>query len=233
MQITCEKCGAAILAANLDLQRNLAKCEACNHIFNCQAQLNALGSSTPESRRRDDVPMPKGIRVFRRANGLRITRQWFGAKAIGLLVFCCFWDGFMIVWFSIAITRKLWPMAAFGTIHALVGVGLTYAAVAMLLNTTTITAQHGTLQVTHGPLPAPGTLRLPTDRLAQLYTMRHVSHTRNGTSIAYELRAKVRDGTDVKLIGGLEKPEQAVYIEQQIESFLGIVDHPVQGEDRT
>jgi hypothetical protein len=43
----------------------------------------------------------------------------------------------------------------------------------------------------------------------------------------------VRDGTDVKLIGGLEKPEQAVYIEQQIESFLGIVDHPVQGEDRT
>lgn len=42
MQIACESCGAVVPAESIDLQRNLAKCTACNHVFNCQGQLEAF-----------------------------------------------------------------------------------------------------------------------------------------------------------------------------------------------
>jgi hypothetical protein len=174
--------------------------------------------------------MPKGIRLFRRANGLRILRRWFSAKVFGLLFFCLFWDGFMVVWFSIAIKQRIWPMAAFGSIHGLVGVGLTYFTLAGFLNTTTITVINGLLQIRHAPMPVPGNRQIKADSLRQLYTNRIVHHGKNGTSISYELRAQTNDGRDEKVLGNLDSENQSLFIEQEIEEFLGIKDRAVLGE---
>ena len=100
------------------------------------------------------------------------------------------------------------------------------------LNRTVVTVLSGQLEVHHEPLPAPGNVRLSVHDLEQLYTKERVSHTKNGTSISYELRANRRDGTDIKLIGGLDRQDQAAYMEQQIEAFLGIKDRRVSGEAR-
>jgi hypothetical protein len=228
MQVQCEKCNAVIVPENLDLLRNLAKCDACGNVFNCAAQLNALGDDGSSAR--DKIPMPKGIRLFRRANGLRILRRWFSAKVFGLLFFCLFWDGFMVVWFSIAIKQRIWPMAAFGSIHGLVGVGLTYFTLAGFLNTTTITVINGLLQIRHAPMPVPGNRQIKADSLRQLYTNRIVHHGKNGTSISYELRAQTNDGRDEKVLGNLDSENQSLFIEQEIEEFLGIKDRAVLGE---
>ncbi len=228
MQVQCEKCNAAILPENLDLLRSLAKCDACGHLFNCAAQLDALGDDG--GGRREKVPMPKGIRLFRRANGLRILRRWFGAKFIFLFFFCLFWNGFMAVWFTIAIKNRIWPMAAFGSLHALVGLGVAYATLAGFLNTTTITVVNGLLQIRHAPIPSPGNRQFKADSLRQLYTKRRVHHGKNGTSITYELRARTSDGQDEKLLGSLDNENQALFIEQEIEEFLGIQNRPVPGE---
>ncbi|MBT3288093.1 MAG: hypothetical protein HN380_12165, partial [Victivallales bacterium] len=106
MQVLCENCNAAVAAEDLDLGRNLAKCAACGNVFNCADQLDGVASGAELSVERQEVGMPKGIRVFRRANALRIVRNWFGAKVLGLVFFCLIWNGFMVVWFGIAITQK-------------------------------------------------------------------------------------------------------------------------------
>jgi hypothetical protein len=230
MQIVCPKCDATIPADNLDLGRNLAKCGVCGEVFNCAAQLDGLASPGGGDIKRGEVPLPKGLRVYRRADGLRILRRWLGPKFFGLAFFCLFWNGFMVVWFTIAITQKQWAMAAFGTVHGLVGLGVAYFTLAGFLNTTTITVVHGLLSVTSGPIRVPGNKNITADALQQLYTKRHVSHGKNGTSISYELRAQTTDGKDEKLVGGLDKQEQALFMEQQIEEFLGIEDRPIRGE---
>ncbi len=228
MQVQCKKCNAAILPENLDLLRSLAKCDACGNLFNCAAQLDALGDDG--SGTREKVPMPKGIRLFRRASGLRILRRWFGAKYFGLLFFCLFWNGFMVVWFSIAIKQRIWPMAAFGSLHALVGLGVAYFTLAGVLNTTTITVINGLLQIRHAPVPVPGNRQIKADSLRQLYTKRVVHHGKNGTSVTYELRAQTSDGRDEKLLGSLDNENQSLFIEQEIEDFLGIQDRSIPGE---
>jgi hypothetical protein len=226
MLIECESCGAVVPAAAVDLRRGLATCAACNQVFSCQPQLDRLAQAAVA---RPDLPMPKGIQVFRRSNGLMITRRWFSAKFIFLLVFSCFWDGFMVMWFGIALSKGQWGMAAAGTLHALVGLGVTYATVAGFINTTVITALNGSLGIRHGPLPCPGNRHLEAGQIAQLYTKRLVRHSKNGTSISYELRAQIKNGKDIKLVG-LDTPEQSLFVERRLEEFLRIGDQPVPGE---
>jgi len=230
MQVLCENCNAAVAAEDLDLGRNLAKCAACGNVFNCADQLDGVASSGELSVEREEVAMPKGIRVFRRGDAMRIVLKWFGPTAIFLAIFCLIWNGFMVVWFGIAITQKQWMMAAFGSIHALVGLGVAYGTLAMFLNSTTITVMNSLIQIAIGPIKVPGNKQFKADLLQQLYTKRHVSHSKNGTSINYELRVTTTDGRDEKLMGGFNKQEQALFIEQEIEKFLGIEDRPIRGE---
>jgi len=53
----------------------------------------------------------------------------------------------MVVWMSIALNQGQWIMAAFGSIHALVGLGLIYFCVANFLNKTRMERAR-TLQLT-------------------------------------------------------------------------------------
>lgn len=228
MDVHCDACGAVVPAADIDLNRNIAKCAACNNVFNCANQLDGLGKP---ARERLQVELPKGMQMFTRSNGLRIVRRWFGAKFVALTFFCLFWDGFMIAWYVMAISKRVWPMAAFGVIHAAVGIGLTYYVIAGFFNRTVITVLSGKLNIDHGPVPVPGKLSMSAEELDQLYAKRRVTHSRNGgTNVSYELHARLTSGQDRKLLGGLSKEEDALFIEQQIESFLGIEDRAVSGE---
>lgn len=230
MRIRCHKCRAEVDSGNVDLARNIAKCGQCGEIFNCADQLSGIASSPVFHQSRPDIPMPKDFSVGHEQGGLVITRRWFGPQIIALLVFCIFWDGFMIVWYTIAITQKIWPMAAFGSLHALVGIVLTYSVIAGFLNRTIITIAPGVLKIRHLPLPAPGAKDVPSAEISQLYTKETVSHSRSGVSVSYAVHMKTYDHKDRALISGLTDKEHALYIEQQVERYLGIADTAVSGE---
>jgi len=232
MKVRCKKCREEISGANIDLTRNIAKCDACGEVFNCQDQLADISSlsSSQSFQSRPEIPMPKGVDVKYNHGGLVITRKWFTPAIFALLFFCVFWDGFMIVWYTIAIMKQQWAMAAFGTIHAMVGIGLTYFTVCGFVNRTEITVTHGKIAIVHLPLPVPGSKESNSAEISQLYSERSVSHSRNGTSISYRLRAQTIHGKDLKLIENLPQQEHALYLEQQIERYLGISDAPVAQE---
>ena len=59
-----------------------------------------------------------------------------------------------------------------------------------------------------------------------------MSNTRNGASYSYALSAILAGGKRVKLVSGLDQPEDALFLEQKIEGYLGITDRPVAGEMR-
>jgi hypothetical protein len=88
------------------------------------------------------------------------------------------------------------------------------------------------LSVTHGPLPWPGNLTLPRASLQQLFCEEQVRNGKNGVSYSYNVVAVLQDKSRVKLVTGLDAPEQALFIEQKLERQLGIADRSVAGEMR-
>lgn len=232
MKVKCDKCREEVASSNIDLNRNIAKCDKCGEIFNCADQLDDIASYGLSTHSRSEIPLPQNVKIEHTLGGLLITRRWMEPALFGLLLFCIFWDGFMITWYTIAIVQKEWGMAAFGTLHALVGIGLTYGLVCGFVNRTEIHVTQGKLQIDHLPLPLPmfKTREVVTSQIAQLYTKRNISRGDDTTNISYALRMKTTDGKDVKLIEHLSEQDHGLYIEQQIERYLGISDTPVGGE---
>ncbi len=225
MDIHCKRCREPIPASEVNLDTNMAKCLKCNAVFDFRSQID---NSAPIARR--EVQAPKNIALQSTMDGLEIVRKWFSPKVYALLVFCIFWDGFMVVWFGIAISQQQWAMAAFGTIHGAVGVGLTYLLICSFINQTHIQISFRDLRIFHKPLPWPGRKLIPLGSIQQIFTQEKVHRGKNGTRYTYEVRYQDTEDKDHKLVSGLESADHALYIEQEIEKTLGIEDTPVSGE---
>jgi hypothetical protein len=234
MQLACKSCGKAIPAEDVNIDKAIAKCQACHAVFSF---LDRVGSvSTPLVR--PQVAMPKGFVVDNWGPELSITRRWYSHGLWFLLFFCIFWDGFLVVWYSIAIGGLLsgqggggmWIMVVFPVLHVLVGLGLTYAVLCGFLNKTSIRVSLGELSIKHGPLPTGGNRQILTIDLQQLYCTENKRHSKHGVRFNYDLQALLASGTKVKLLSNLDELDQALFVEQQIEQHLRIADERVAGE---
>lgn len=177
-----------------------------------------------------EVGLPAKLERRRTAEGMEITRRWFGWQVVFMTAFAAFWDGFLVVWYMQAGKSGDLMMVLFPLIHVGVGVGITYHAFIGWFNRTHIVFSPRKLTIAHRPFPWIGSLELNARTLKQLYSKERISRGRNGTSVTYEVHAVTKDGRSRRILGGLENSEQALYIEQEIESYLGIEDRPVRGE---
>lgn len=257
MRIQCTQCGAAISAEDVNLDDRLAKCRSCNNVFDFSDQIKRSGAPASPSGRakqtaiqpaRPNVPLPSGIRVvedttttiesgdYRTAAGsdfrLVLTRSWFTFQLFFLAFFCIAWDSFLVFWYFTAATSK-GPvpllMIIFPIAHVAVGVGLTYSTLAGFLNKSWITLTPEALTIRHGPLPWLGNCRLASSDIRQLFCEQATSRGRN-SSTTYTLSAVLSDGRKVPLLKSLPSQDQALYIEQRVETCLGIEDARVGGE---
>jgi hypothetical protein len=122
-------------------------------------------------------------------------------------------------------------MAVFPLIHLAVGVLLTYTVLAMYLNRTVLEISEGRLTVRHGPLPWPGNRALDVSEVEQLYCQEKVSRNRQGAaSSTYTVSALLKGGRRVPLLDSLPRRDDALFVEQLVEKYLGIDDRPVGGE---
>ena len=183
------------------------------------------------------IPIPETMSVHREAGALTISRRWFGGAIIFMTIFALFWNGFLAIWFGIAISQGIGIMAAFGSIHALVGIGMVYYVIAGYRNRTHIRVNPQTISIEHEPMPWFGAKSISSQGIQQLYSKRRVSSSRSSsgrsrTSVSYEVRVIDGHGRDISLIRGLQDDNQALFIEQAIEKHLGIPNRPVRGEMR-
>jgi len=230
MDITCARCGAPIPAEDVNIASLAAKCRSCNAVFSIAGQVGGGPGWAPAPQL--DVPLPDRFVVERQGGALQITWRWFTPVAFVFAAFGLFWSLFVCFWIGMVLAAGVGSFALFGAIHAAVGVFLIYTAIAMFVNSSHVDASYGSLSVRHGPLPWPGSRTLPTASIRQIYGVERVRRSRRSTSTVYDLQAITAEGGGVTLIKSLQSVEQALFLEQQLERFLGIADAPVPGELR-
>jgi hypothetical protein len=221
--LKCRNCGAALSAADISPQVGAARCGHCRSLF-------ALPASTPASIPRPDVPLPAAFTLEKQGDTLVITRRWRNFGAWFLLFFAIFWNGFLVVWHSIALSTGAWFMSAFGLIHTAVGLFLIYTVAAQFLNSTVIRASPRGLESKSGPLPWKGDRQLAAGSVSQLYCTEKVHRTKNGSTTRYGVEAVLPGNRRDTLVRDLPDADHALFIEQQLERHLGLADIPVAGE---
>jgi len=189
-------------------------------------------TSQPLDRRRLPRPRPREVMIRQKDHSLSLSWRWFSLKYIPMAFFCVAWDAFLCFWYSIAFNMAgtPWIMIVFPIAHVAVGVGLTYSTLAGFINRTTLLLDSQKLTVHYDPLPWVGEVTAPIDQLQQLYCKESHSSTENGVKYSYQLCALLKDGRKLDLVKGLESPDLAAYLEQQVETWLNIPDRQVAGE---
>ncbi len=227
MELDCKKCGAPVPVDHIDFNRRIATCSYCGTSFvfgDAFGEADGFHSVT-----RYEIPMPPNYRLEHTGSDLKITRRWFRPTVIPLTIFTLLWNGFMLFWFGIAISQKIWMMALCGSLHGAVGIFLLYGVLVGYLNRTIVSVNMQELSVWHGPLPYPGNKRLDSFNIEQLYSKAQLPKS-SDSSPTFEVHIITREGKDEKLLTNLDESEQALYLEQEIERYLGIKDQAVRGE---
>jgi hypothetical protein len=175
----------------------------------------------------------KKLDIYEDSRSIGITLRWFTPIAFFLLFFSIAWDGFLVFWYSLAFSGDApWIMVLFPILHVAVGVYLTYYTLCLFFNKTFIDADSQYLTVVHKPIPWwRGNRKIPTGQVKQLYVVEKKSTGKNGVSYTYELRAKLRDGSEKDLLSLDGASSEDIHaIEEHLERFMGIEDLPVKGE---
>jgi hypothetical protein len=175
------------------------------------------------------IGIPERFEIQDGPGTLRIQWKWPRLVAVPLAIFTVAWDGFLVSWYSNLLTQGNAPSAMFlfPIAHVAAGLVLPYLALAFFLNSTFVEVGEGTLRVTHRPLPFPGKRTLGASDIRQLFC---VERTGRKGSVTYDVMAQLASGRETKLVTGFSTDREARFIEQRIESRLGLANRPVSGE---
>jgi len=121
-------------------------------------------------------------------------------------------------------------------VHIGVGVWLLLSQLSKFINSTFITVDEHYLTIDHRPISSPWfpNQKIPVKDISQVFVKKKNSGSVNGVPtfgysvIAIEKKWK----REIPLIEGMKNPDKALFIEQEIEYFLGIEDRKVAGEIR-
>lgn len=119
---------------------------------------------------------------------------------------------------------------AYLILHFFVGISITYCCLTGFFNKTVLEVRDNVLDVKDTPLTFFRKSIINLDALDQLYSKgkRH-----RGKALSWpssEVHAILKPGEGIRLVSGLKKSEQALYIEHVQDDHLGIKDRLVDGE---
>lgn len=231
-QVRCESCSQVVNVEDVNLDRMLARCRHCNHLFDCSHQVGK-GKEASAASPKPEVGQPQGVSRQQQGAKVVLSWGWFHPAVLFLTFFCIAWDSFLFFWYRVALSmpKAPWIMLVFPIGHVFVGVTLTYGVLCSFFNRTRVQFDRSQVEISHGPLPSPGHNQLCLDS-ADLDQVFVVEQRRSKGSRSYEVCALLKNGSRVKLLGSLQQLERALYLEQQLESYLGIRDRAVAGEFR-
>ncbi len=227
-KILCPKCQKTLSTKAFNIDTNIGRCDYCGCLFS--GIEIGLGSSSPISKK-PYLKEVKQVFCYRQGSTLIISRSWFQAGLFGF--FLLFGGIFFGV--SAAIMTPLYldffNSGKFNFVmlfpHPLIGIGALYYALSILLNKTRITVDSREVSVSHGPLPWLGGKKISRQEIQSISLKEYSSYTRNRVPVySFALEIHQRDGNLTTLLKGISEKEQAIYIEQNLESFLGLEDKP-------
>jgi len=225
MQIKCKRCNSAISADNINLEKSIAKCGACDSVFDFSPQVEQQ-----ETGKRTFSEPPEGVEVSSTKEGIVFERRWINHSVWFPVLFCIGLNAFMWVRLTMAIVHQDYTMAAFGGLQAVICLVASYFIVGLFINKTWTSITATRLGIQHGPMPWLGNREIPSHEIAQVFVQQREISTKHGTSLRYDVLYLDTQGKEGKLMSRLLNPDHALYLEQEIESILGIQDRAVPGD---
>lgn len=231
VQLNCPNCHHLIHSDDINIDKTLAKCRKCHHVFDFSEHLG------PPARHRAPVLLPPGFEAFHTLSALNIEIKWrHTTKGMGFFIFfTLLWNGILSIFILTALISGAYEILIFTGLHLLVGVGLLYYVIAVFINKTYVWVSRREINIEHRPLRLPfyPNRTISASDLEQLFIRKYVSSRTNGRpNYAFSVEARLKNGQDVSLVKRLGNADQAAYLEQQIEKFLNIDDKPIMEEWR-
>jgi hypothetical protein len=222
--LSCEVCQSPFTPDDLQPSLGLATCRRCQRV-------QVLGRSTPVAASSAPLSRPMAWTESVEGGTLVLRRKWRSRGTMFPVIFAGFWNVFMVsIWVglvtgAVAQTEGGPPSFFLLIPHTMVGLGTAYWAISGLLNSTTVRVDAAAISVQHAPLPWLGSQTIPRDQVRQLFVSR--SSVKVNRQSTYNLC--YLDGARVihTLIGRRPRLDEQRWLEQRIESHLGIRDEAV------
>ena len=228
--LSCPKCNHLISGSDINIEKTIAKCSNCNHVFGFSHD-SKIGGLVPEL-----IP-PEGVEVLKLRSELDLQLDWKKTTSKGgktfLLAFTFLWNLILLPFVLVILLSGQWGILLFMSLHLLVGIGLLWYMAGVFLNKTSISLSRKKMKIRTVPLKLPlfKSKEIDVDRIEQFYVTQYTASTTNGVpNYAYALYAIMDDGERVSIVRGMNRETQH-YIEQQLEAYLGIKNVKVAEED--
>ncbi|MGK0391094.1 MAG: hypothetical protein ACI94Y_003855 [Maribacter sp.] len=224
--LSCPNCEEKILYNDINIDKGLAKCSQCHVLFNIE---NEVGVAPKKA---EIFVIPKGIEVLKMFSELEIKIDWRHTASKFLMFFTLVWNGILFPMALVIIISGETEVLLFMSIHLAIGLGFLYWSLAALFNTSYITVDSHYINIQHRPFQLFfKEHQLETNDIEQLYVKKYSNGSTNGNpNYVYSVVAIMKSKEEIKIIKGVNKPQQALYIEQEIEKFANIKDKPIAGE---
>lgn len=229
--LDCPKCHSFISASDIDITKGEATCSHCDHQFSFQDQLKK------DPYRRPEMIMPDGVDVLRISSMLDIVIDWYKSapkkRVLGLIGSSFFWNIILIpIFIYLALQGEFFFILLFIG-HFITGISLMWYLLATLVNKTHIEVNQKGINIKHTPVPTFNnrSLSIPKEKIKQLYVTRYTDKIgkKKEAIQAYALSAILDNNKVIDLVKGMDKDTQ-LYLEQEIETYLGIKDKLIKGE---
>ena len=229
--LSCPKCNHFINGDDINIEKTIAKCHHCNHVF-------GFAHDSQTGKLVEEQLMPEGVEALKLKSELDIRLNWQKTTSKGgrgfITLFTFLWNLILLPFVLAIIIGGNWGILLFISLHLAVGLGLLWYTLAVYFNRTSLSISKRSLRVRSLPIRLP-TFRskdLDVEAIQQLYVSKYTASTTNGVpNYAYALYAVMKDGTKVSLLRGMNRETQR-YIEKEIEGFLGIPNKGVKDEDK-
>jgi len=180
-----------------------------------------------------ELNLPKKFTLNFYPDHMHITLSWFGAKTVGATLMAIFLSGAAYMFLSsgsVTSTGSPLMIKLLPWIYTISGLGFLYYTLTTWLNKTHIFVSQNAIEIKDKPLPCFSNKRIETKNIKQLYSKEVLSNSTSGNRrSSYELHILSFGEDDMRLLN-VETSEQALFIEQEIEKYLGIENLKVRGE---
>ena len=228
--LSCPKCNHFISGKDINIESTIAKCGHCHHVFGFE-------HDSGSDQLRPSQIIPDGMEVLKLRSGLDMRLRWLDTTSKSgrkfLTLFAGLWNLMLLPFVFIIILSGSWGILLFLSLHLLVGLGMLWHLASIYINRTSITVTKNRLKIRTIPMKHYLWKNRDIDAwtIDQLYVTKYVQSTTNGVpNHAYALYAIIKDtGEKIPLLRGMNRVSQ-VYIEREIENYLGIKNRKVADE---
>lgn len=208
--LRCSRCGNPFESRDVDPQRSAILCHRCS------ARVSLARWPSPDRPR----PSATGVMVDDRRGALRVTSRATSGQSL-------YWAiGFTVLLGATALVALVASMVVAGAASAVLAAVALVVAFRSSPGQLELEATATVLAIRRGSAESPVTTHIPHDQLEQI----HVAPGTDAYGAMFRIFAVLKDGTRHLLVDRVDDWPEARRIEGLLETRLGVVDRPVEGE---